>query len=111
VQLSPSPTSLGENAIAVTHNQDGSGEVDIVGLDDISTNKDGTLENVTIHSRWTNVGAGRADVQASGGELEQTVVASQCWSSTFAQTYYTDNVNDQPTTGDASSCAFTQASF
>jgi hypothetical protein len=111
VQLSPSPASLGENAIGVTHNQDGSGEVDIVGLDDISTNKDGTLENVTIHSRWTNVGAGRADVQASGGELSQTVVASQCWSSSFAQTYYTDNVNVQPTSGDATSCAFAQASF
>jgi hypothetical protein len=111
VQLSPSPASLGENAIDVSHNQDGSGEVDIVGLDDISTNKDGTLENLTIHSRWTNVGAGRADIQASGGELSQTVIASQCWSSAFAQTYYTDNVNYEPTSGDPTSCAFTQASF
>jgi len=111
VQLRPSPATLGQNDIEVAHNQDGSGEVDIVGLDDISTNKDGTLENVTIHSRWSNVGAGRADVQAAGGELTQTVVASQCWSSAFAQTYYTDNVNYQPTSGDPLSCAFTQASF
>ncbi|MGH7281211.1 MAG: hypothetical protein ACRELY_06795 [Polyangiaceae bacterium] len=109
VALRPNPTTLGQNDISVIHNQDGSGEVDITGLDDISTNKDGNLENVTILSRWQSSGAGRGDVQMSGGELSETVVASQCWSSSFAQTYYTDNVSYEPTSGDPSSCAFSDS--
>jgi hypothetical protein len=47
----------------------------------------------------------------SGGDLSSTVLASQCWSSAFAQTYYTDTVNYQPTSGDPSTCAFAQAQF
>lgn len=111
VELRPNPSSLGQNDIDVTHESDGSGEVDIAGKDDIATPKDGSLEDVVIHSRWNNTGAGRGDVQMSGGELTQTVQASQCWSSTFSQTYYTDSVGYQPTEGDASSCAFDQAKF
>ena len=109
VELRPNPTSLGQNDITVTHDSDGSGEVDITGKDDISSTKDGILEDVTIMSRWNNTGAGRGDAQMSGGELTQTVTASQCWSSSFAQTYYTDSVNYQPTSGDPSSCAFSQS--
>lgn len=109
VELRPTPATLGQNDISVIHNQDGSGEVDITGLDDIATPKDGNLENVMILSRWNNTGAGRGDVQMSGGELSQTVTASQCWSSSFAQTYYSDSVNYQPTSGDPSSCAFSQS--
>jgi hypothetical protein len=97
--------------LAVTHGQDGSGTVGVKALADISSPKDGVNENVDEYSRWSSTGAGRADVKMSGGDLPQTVLASQCWSSSFEQTYYTDNVNYQPTSGDASSCAFPQAQF
>jgi hypothetical protein len=39
------------------------------------------------------------------------VTASQCWSATFAQSYYTDSVGYQPTAGDAAACVFAQAQF
>jgi hypothetical protein len=84
----------------------------LTALADISNPKDGVNENVVDDSRWTRTGAGRADVQMSGGDLGATKVqASQCWSDAFAQTYYTDNVNYQPTAGDPSTCAFAQAQF
>lgn len=95
--------------VTVGHAADGGGTVVVTALADVDSN--GTNESVDENSRWNSTGAGRADVKMSGGNLSQTVLASQCWSSQFAQTYYTDNVNYQPTSGDASTCAFAQASF
>ncbi|HEX8795192.1 MAG TPA: hypothetical protein VF765_29795 [Polyangiaceae bacterium] len=95
--------------ITVAHEGDGSGTVAITAMADIDAN--GANESVDENSRWDSTGAGRADVKMSGGDLSQTVLASQCWSSQFAQTYYTDNVNYKPTSGDASTCAYAQASF
>ncbi len=95
--------------VTVAHAGDGSGTVVVTAMADIDSN--GSNESVDENSRWTSTGAGRADVQLSGGDLSQTVLASQCWSSQFAQTYYTDNVNYQPTSGDPSTCAFAQAQF
>jgi hypothetical protein len=98
--------------VAVTHEQDGSGVVAVTALGDVSTPKDGTNENVAENSRWNATGAGRADVKMTGGDFgSKTVLASQCWSNTFAQTYYTDSVDYAPTTGDPSSCAFGEAQF
>jgi hypothetical protein len=98
--------------VTVTHQQDGGGKVTISALGDISTPKDGTNENVAETSRWNETGAGRADVEMSGGDLKTTqVLASQCWSNAFVQTYYTDNVDYQPTAGDPATCAFSQAQF
>jgi len=97
--------------LAVTHAQDGSGTVGVTALADISNPQDGKNENVDENSRWSSTGAGRADVKMSGGDLSQTVLASQCWSDAFAQTYYTDSVDYQPTSGDPSTCAFPQAQF
>jgi hypothetical protein len=98
--------------VTVTHQQDGSGQVAIKALGDISTPKDGINENVAETSRWNTTGAGRADVEMTGGDLKTTqVLASQCWSNAFVQTYYSDNVDYQPTAGDPSTCAFSQAQF
>lgn len=97
--------------ITVGHDSDGGGTVVVTAMADISSPADGTNESVDENSRWNSTGAGRADVKMSGGDLSQTVLASQCWSSQFAQTYYTDSANYQPTSGDASTCAFAQASF
>jgi hypothetical protein len=96
--------------VTVTHDQDGSGQVALTALGDVSTPKDGTNENVSEGSRWSATGAGRADVKISGGDLGgATVIASQCWSNAFAQTYYTDSASYLPTAGDPSTCAFAAA--
>ena len=96
----------------VSHGEDGSGTLILTALADVSTPKNGTNENVDEKSRWDSSGAGRADVKMSSGDFgSQTVMASQCWGSTFAQVYYTDSVNYQPTAGSASACAFAQASW
>jgi hypothetical protein len=97
--------------IAVLHQSDGSGNVDISALGDIEDVKDGNLEDIVLHSRWTASGAGRADVQFSGGSMPQLVMASECWSVSFLRSYYTDNVAYQATEGDAAACAFPQAEF
>jgi hypothetical protein len=97
--------------VTVAHESDGGGTVVATALADISSPPDGTNESVDENSRWNSTGAGRADVKMSGGDLSQTVLASQCWSSQFAQTYYTDSVDYQPTSGDPSTCAFAQAQF
>jgi len=96
----------------VSHGEDGSGVLVLTALADASSPKDGTNENVDEKSRWDSTGAGRADVKMSGGDFgSKTVQASQCWGSTFAQVYYTDNVDYQPTAGSVSACAFAQAEF
>lgn len=97
---------------SVTHDADGGGELVLTALADVSTPPDGNNESVDENSRWESTGAGRADIEMTGGDFGSTTVkASQCWSASFAQTYYTDNVSYQPTAGDASACVFAQAQF
>jgi predicted RecA/RadA family phage recombinase len=97
---------------SVTHAADGSGVLVLTALADVSNPKDGKNESVDENSRWDPSGAGRADIEMSGGDFGSTVVkASQCWSTTFAQSYYTDNVSYQPTAGDPAACVFAQAQF
>jgi hypothetical protein len=98
--------------VTVQHASDGSGVMTLNALADISTPPSGVNDTVRENSRWDSTGAGRADVQLTGGQFgSTTVLVSQCWSDAFAQTFYTDSVDYEPTTGDPSSCAFTQASF
>jgi hypothetical protein len=67
-------------------------------------------ENIVIRSRWQADGSGRGDARLAGGDLGATqAIASECWSSLFRRTFYTDNVNWQPTEGDAASCAYATA--
>jgi hypothetical protein len=98
--------------VTVLHGVDGSGIMSLTALADISTPPSGVNENVAENSRWDSTGAGRADVKMTGGEFgTTTVMVSQCWADDFAQTFYTDSVDYEPTTGQPSSCAFGQASF
>jgi hypothetical protein len=98
--------------VTVQHAVDGSGWMTLTALADVSTPPDGVNENVAENSRWNSTGAGRADVKLTGGDFgTATVLVSQCWSDEYAQTYYTDSVGYEPTAGQPSSCAFTQASF
>ncbi len=97
---------------SVSHAADGSGQLLLTALADTSTPEDGKNESVDESSRWDATGAGRADAKLSGGDYgSTTVLVSQCWSSSFAQSYYTDSVGYQPTTGDAAACVFAQAQF
>ena len=111
VELRPTPTPNWAD-ITVTHQPDGSGAVDVAALTDIEeANKDGKLEDVVMHNRWAKDGAGRADVQISGGSVPILVKASECWSTTFERSYYTDSAGVAPTTGDPAACAFPDAKF
>ena len=105
--VEPSPGKSGYFKVAVTHDKDSGGAVDIAALGDIEAIKDGKLENVALHSRWNASGAGRADVEITGGDLTVPKVdATECWSSIFARVYYTDTASYEPTTGSPSACAF-----
>jgi len=64
-------------------------------------------ENMVIRSRWQADGAGRGDARLSGGDLGTIQgIASECWSPLFRRTFYTDNVNWQPTEGNVQDCAY-----
>ncbi len=63
-------------------------------------------EQITLRSRWQSNGAGRADARLRGGDLTSPAIASECWSTSFRRTYYTDNVDFQPTEGAVADCAF-----
>ncbi len=81
---------------------------------DINADQGGgpALEEVTLHSRWEPTGAGRADARIAGGDLGSTQgIASECWGTSFERSYYTDNVNFQPTEGNAADCVFTDVSL
>ncbi len=111
VEIRPAP-AVNWADIIVTHHNDGSGAVDVSALTDIEeSNKDGKLEDVVMHNRWAKDGAGRADVQISGGTVPMLVKATECWSSHFERSYYTDNAGLAPTSGDPASCAFPDAKF
>jgi hypothetical protein len=72
-------------------------------------------ETTTLHSRWQETGAGRADYQISGGDVTAAVggpiTASECWDTSFASQY--KNVSADPTQdwGAESSCVFATADF
>jgi hypothetical protein len=67
----------------------------------------GALEDVTVMSRWTASGAGRADLIASGGSLPAGFVvhATECWDERFARVFYTEDVDPSKSEGEASACA------
>jgi hypothetical protein len=114
VEIKPNDGTGAWMNLGVTHAQAGAGEVDIKGLFDVESVKDGKLETVSMKSRWQSDGAGRADVLITGGDVPASismVQASECWSTSFARSYYGDNVGYEPTTGDPAACVFTQAQF
>ena len=67
----------------------------------------GILEGAEIASRWLASGAGRADVVATGGSLPAGFVvhAVECWDTSFARVFYTDDVDPSKTEGNVSACA------
>lgn len=94
----------GALAIKVHHLPGGAGELDITGQAALDNTKPSVLEDVNLKNRWDTTGAGRADVVATGGSLPSELDVVECWSSSFARVYYTDNLNIHATEGSATAC-------
>lgn len=106
---SATPGELVSADYSYFENMDGSGDLTFALNKDLDD--EGSLaEDAVIRSRWIPTGAGRADMQVSGGDLNDLVViASECWDTTFAQVYYEDNQEWKATEGDPAACAFADA--
>lgn len=107
------PQPEGETALAILHyayaeNRDGSGDFQFGFFADLDENGS-AWETAEIRSRWLATGAGRGDASVSGGDLTQTVTATECWDRNFLRVFYTDSVEWIPTEGDAGDCAFSSA--
>lgn len=69
-------------------------------------------ETLEIHSRWLETGAGRTDMQMSGGDVvlgAQT--SSECWDANFRSVYSNTTYDPSLDWGAESSCAFTSAAY
>ncbi|HEX2670142.1 MAG TPA: hypothetical protein VHM25_04680, partial [Polyangiaceae bacterium] len=88
---------------------DHTGSIHVDAHVDIADSKDTKLEDVVIDSRWNAAGAGRADIDFSGGDLPAStpmVDAVECWGTDFTQSYYNDSVNFSPTVGVETACVY-----
>jgi hypothetical protein len=100
----PTPVDA-EYAYAET--EDGGGNMTFSIHGDAEDDEGELAEDAVLRSRWLPTGAGRADLRISGGDLgDLEVTGSDCWSTTFARTYYADSVEWAPTEGDPSTCVF-----
>ncbi len=68
-------------------------------------------EHLTIKSRWLQVGAGRADVKASGGDLVSDATANECWDTNFDSQYLVASWAPFFGWGDETACAFPTAEY
>jgi hypothetical protein len=107
VELRPD-AAKGWADITVTHGQAGAGKVAITSLGDIDDSKATKLEDITLVSRWSSDGSGRADIAMKNGDMPFTVEATECWSNSFARVYYEDTVDFEPQVGEPNICAFAQ---
>lgn len=77
----------------------------------LDVNGNGTDESEYVRSRWVDTGAGRADAYVTGGDLGSLVAnATECWDTSFASVYYTDNFGGT-TTGDPNACVYDQPDY
>lgn len=72
-------------------------------------------ETLSLHSRWLETGAGRTDVQVTGGDVGTAVdTSNECWDSNFFSVYSAASYdpNDPAVDwGSESSCAFASAAL
>lgn len=102
-------TNAAGQAIAADYAYDEAADGGGAMLFDFQNDAGGTaaLENATLRSRWLANGSGRTDARITGGDLgADFVTASECWSTMFLRTYYTDSASFAPTEGDPGACAF-----
>ncbi len=69
------------------------------------------IESGQVRSRWLETGAGRADVQASGGDLAGPVTINECWDSGFASRFLNTSYSPSAHYGVATVCAFATAEY
>lgn len=74
-------------------------------------NNTAALERFAVKSRWMNDGAGRCDVKVNGGDLTTDITLSECWGSSFLETYYADSLGLTATQGEESACVFAGAEY
>ncbi|MGI5863749.1 MAG: hypothetical protein ACOX6T_17065 [Myxococcales bacterium] len=68
-------------------------------------------ERLAIKSRWQNDGAGRCDVKVSQGDIVNPLTLSECWGSTFLETYYADSLGITAAQDAESACVFPTAEY
>jgi len=103
------PAGDAEYTVESLANVDHTGSIHVDAHVDIAESKDTLLEDVVIDSRWQPTGAGRADIDFTGGDLPASVPmvdAVECWGTDFVQSYYSDSVNFSPTVGTESACVY-----
>lgn len=66
------------------------------------------LEAGQVRSRWSPTGAGRADLEAQGGDAADGLVVTECWDASFARVYANATAPNGGigTEGEASACVF-----
>lgn len=103
------PEGDGVYTVESLANVDHTGSIHLDAHVDIADSKDRQLEDVVIDSRWNESGAGRADIEFTGGDLPSNtplVSAVECWGTDFTQSYYQDSVNFSPSAGDETACVY-----
>jgi hypothetical protein len=69
-------------------------------------------ELFTIHSRWLETGAGRSDVQITGGDAPTPApTVNECWDISFNSAYKNTSYDPTQSWGQESSCVFTPAAY
>jgi hypothetical protein len=95
-------------AYAYDEDYAGAGSMDLAWLDDV--NATGTDEVLAMRTRWESTGDGRSDAIVTGGDLGvDSVTASECWGSDFAESYWTDSIGLYEAAGDVGACAWADA--
>jgi hypothetical protein len=107
VHVGSEPSTTAE--IVSTMLADGSGSL----IFDAEANLAGepeTLEAGKVGSRWNPSGAGRADVELSGGDAGEGARITECWDTTFGRVYAQGISPDGGigSEGDPAACAFSE---
>lgn len=72
-------------------------------------------EALALHSRWQESGAGRTDIQVTGGDLAASSIgmatSSECWDTGFGSVYKVVSYDPTQDWGAEASCAFATADF
>jgi hypothetical protein len=85
-------------------NGDHSGSFEFVTKADVDHDPLRVQETVGIKSVWLASGQGQSNAGATGGSLAADATLEECWSASFARTYFTDTWNSSETEGDPASC-------
>ena len=86
----------------------GEGEMDLAWEQD--ADNDGIDDTFALRSRWFNDGDGRGDALVTSSRHETTVVATECWNTSFNLVYGYNEITGEEV-GSDSDCAYSDASY